>query len=284
MNEDARLRGQTALITGGSSGLGRATALALAGAGADVAVLARGAEELQVAVGQARALGVRASAHAVDLSDAAAIDRAVSQVLAELGPVDVLVNAAGTDAPGPVADLDVADWDRVLDVNLRASFLLAKAVWPGMRDRGGGTIVNVSSVAGRRGWANASAYCAAKFAVEGFMESLAPVAASAGVTVTVVEPGAVASSFVDNVGLDPRASPPNDPYASALAGYLARAAQSFSAAQSAESAGAFVAELLDGDRPPFRVQTTDAARAFVGVKLADTDGSAVQRMTTAWLD
>lgn len=195
MNEDARLRGQTALITGGSSGLGRATALALAGAGADVAVLARGAEELQVAVGQARALGVRASAHAVDLSDAAAIDRAVSQVLAELGPVDVLVNAAGTDAPGPVADLDVADWDRVLDVNLRASFLLAKAVWPGMRDRGGGTIVNVSSVAGRRGWANASAYCAAKFALTGLTQALAAEGRPHRIRACVLYPGAMDTSW-----------------------------------------------------------------------------------------
>ena len=116
------------------------------------------------------------------------------------------------------------------------------------------------------------------------MESLAPVAATVGVSVTVVETGAVASSCVANVGRDlSRSGPANDPYAAALEAYLARAASSFDAAQSARSAGEVIAALLDGDRPPFRVQTSDAARRFVAVKLADLDGGAVQRMTGAWL-
>ena len=187
--------GRTALVTGASSGLGRATALALAGAGADVAVLARGADDLQETAERVRAAGVRASAQAVDLADPAALDRAVEQVRAELGGVDVLVNAAGTDVPGPAAQLDVASWDRVLDVNLRASFLLAKAVWPDMVQRGGGTIVNVSSVAGRRGWAGASAYCAAKFGLTGLTQALAAEGKPHRIRVCVLYPGAMDTSW-----------------------------------------------------------------------------------------
>jgi len=189
------LSGRTALVTGGSSGLGRATAVALAAAGADVAVLARGAEELQQTAEEIRAEGRGTSAIVVNLADADRVDQAVEQVRAELGGVDVLVNAAGTDVPGPVAELDVAGWDRVLAVNLRASFLLSRAVWPDMRQRGGGTIVNVSSVAGRRGWANASAYCAAKFGLTGFTQALAAEGKPHGIRACVVYPGAMDTSW-----------------------------------------------------------------------------------------
>ena len=195
MAESGGLRGRTVLVSGGSSGLGRATALAVAAAGADVAVLARGSAELKQTAEQVRALGVRASTVVVDLADADGIERAVEQVHVELGGVDVLVNAAGTDVPGPVAELDVAGWDRVLDVNLRAPFLLAKAVWPDMLERGGGTIVNVSSVAGRRGWANASAYCAAKFGLTGFTQALAAEGKADGIRACVLYPGAMDTSW-----------------------------------------------------------------------------------------
>ncbi|MDP9435878.1 MAG: SDR family NAD(P)-dependent oxidoreductase [Actinomycetota bacterium] len=195
MDRAGQLRGVTALVSGGSSGLGRATALALAAAGADVAVLARGATDLRATADEIAAGGVRASAVVVDLADAGAIERAVRHVHDELGGVDVLVNAAGTDVPGPVAELDVAAWDRVFDVNLRAAFLLSQAVWPNMRERGGGTIVNVSSVAGRRGWANASAYCAAKFGLTGFTQALAAEGRPHRIRACVLYPGAMDTSW-----------------------------------------------------------------------------------------
>ena len=189
------LRGRTVLVSGASSGLGRATALAVAAAGADVGVLARGSVELEQTAEQVRALGARASVAVVDLADADAIDRAVDQVRDELGGVDVLVNAAGTDAPGPVAELDVTVWDRVLAVNLRATFLLTKAVWPDMLGRGGGTIVNVSSVAGRRGWANAAAYCAAKFGLTGLTQATAAEGKPHRIRACVLYPGAMDTSW-----------------------------------------------------------------------------------------
>jgi NAD(P)-dependent dehydrogenase (short-subunit alcohol dehydrogenase family) len=140
---------------------------------------------------------VRGTALAVptDLADAAAIRGAVARVATELGRIDVLINAAGTDVPGAVETLDPAGWDRVIAVNLTAPFLLAKAVWPHLRRAGGGTIINVSSVAGRRGWANAAAYRATKFALTGFTQSLAAEGRQHGIRACVIYPGAMATAW-----------------------------------------------------------------------------------------
>jgi NADP-dependent 3-hydroxy acid dehydrogenase YdfG len=191
----SRLDGQVALVTGASSGLGRATATALARAGASVALFARTASDLEQAVEALGADGHRALAVACDLADADGLERAVARVHQELGPVRVLVNAAATDAPGPITELTAADWDRLMAVNLRAVFLLSRLVLPGMADAGQGTIVNVSSVAGRRGWANASAYCASKFALTGFTQALNAEAREHGVRACVVYPGAMATHW-----------------------------------------------------------------------------------------
>ena len=189
------LAGRTALVTGGSSGLGRATALALASAGANVAVLARGSADLEHTAEQLQACGVDASAVVADVADPDQITRAIAQVRDKLGAIDVLVNAAGTDVPESVAELHVEAWDRVLAVNLRAPFLLSQAVWPDMRARGAGTIINISSIAGRRGWQNASAYCAAKFGLTGFTQALAAEGKPHRIRACVLYPGAMDTSW-----------------------------------------------------------------------------------------
>ncbi|MEB0200405.1 SDR family oxidoreductase [Cryobacterium sp. 5I3] len=273
----------TVLVTGTSSGIGLQAAVAAARAGHTVVATMRTLEGARALRSAGETAGVNLDIRRLDVTEPASITEVVAHMLDRYGRIDALVNNAGAGHVGTIENEGLDVVRAVMEVNFFGVVSVTRAALPHLR-QSRGRLITVTSVGGVVGQPFSEAYCAAKFAVEGFMESLAPVAATAGVTVTVVEPGAVASSFVDNVGLDPRASPPNDPYASALAGYLARAAQSFSAAQSAESAGAFVAALLDGERPPFRVQTSDAARAFVGVKLADADGSAVQRMTTAWLD
>jgi NAD(P)-dependent dehydrogenase (short-subunit alcohol dehydrogenase family) len=189
------LSGQVAVVTGASSGLGQATAHRLAADGAAVALLARRADDListQTAIAE---LGGTALALPTDLADAAAIEAVVSSVAAELRRIDVLVNAAATDAPGSVEALDRHGWDRVIAVNLTAPFLLAKAVWPHMRRAGGGTIINISSVAGRRAWANAAAYCATKFALTGLTQSLAAEGGPDGIRACVVYPGAMATAW-----------------------------------------------------------------------------------------
>jgi NAD(P)-dependent dehydrogenase (short-subunit alcohol dehydrogenase family) len=194
-NETGRLGGKAALVTGASSGLGRATAIALGRAGADVALVARSQGELDSVKEEVSKIGCRALTLPVDLASVDETAEAVRRTVEALGRIDVLVNAAGTDAPGTVEELDVEGWDRTLDVNLRAPFLLSKAAFPHMREAGGGIIVNISSVAGKRGWANASAYCASKFGLTGFTEALADEGKEHGIRAIVLYPGAMATNW-----------------------------------------------------------------------------------------
>jgi 3-oxoacyl-[acyl-carrier protein] reductase len=195
MNETPPLADQVAFVTGASSGLGRATALALARAGASVALVARSASDLAAVADELQAAGRPTVSIDCDLADAEALAEAVRRARDELGPLRVLVNAAGTDAPGPVSELSVEAWDHVLAVNLRAVFLLSRLAVPDMVTAGQGTIINVSSVAGRRGWANAAAYCASKFALTGFTQALGAEVRPHGVRACVVYPGAMATHW-----------------------------------------------------------------------------------------
>ena len=210
VNGDRALEGRTALVTGASSGLGRATAIALAHAGADVALVARSAEELESAREEASKTGSRALALPTDLAKEDEAAWAVGQTVEAFGRIDVLVNAAGTDAPGTVEELDVEGWDRTLSVNLRAPFLLSKTAFPRMREAGGGTIVNVSSVAGKKGWANASAYCASKFGLTGFTEALADEGKAHGIRAIVLYPGAMDTNWGAFSPEERRQSEPNE--------------------------------------------------------------------------
>lgn len=190
-----KLEGQSVVITGASSGLGEACARAFAEAGANVALIARSEQDLRAAAKSVEELGARALVLPTDLRDAAAVSGAVTRVLDTFGGVDVLINNAGTDAPGPVADLEVDAWDLVLSVNLRAPFLLSKLVFPSMQRAGRGTILNISSVAGKTGWADAAAYCASKFGLTGFTQALHAEGREHGIRAMIVYPGAMATHW-----------------------------------------------------------------------------------------
>jgi NADP-dependent 3-hydroxy acid dehydrogenase YdfG len=210
--ETIPLAGSVALVTGASSGLGRATAHALAREGAALGLIARSADDLVAVANELTAEGGRAIALPCDLADAGELENAVERLRSELGPVRVLVNAAATDAPGSVTELSVEAWDRVQAVNLRAVFVLCRLTVPGMVAAGQGTIVNVSSVAGRRGWANATAYCSSKFALTGFTQALGAEVRPHGVRACLVYPGAMAThwgtwSSEDRSGHDEARSP-----------------------------------------------------------------------------
>ena len=194
--DDGSLNGKVAIVTGASSGLGRATATALAQHGADVALIARSGTDLQEVAGEiASGSGSRALPLPLDLADETALIGAVARTMADLGRADILVNAAGTDTPGPAESLATEDWDQVQAVNLRAPFILAREVFPHLRQAGGGTIINVSSVAGKRGWANASAYCASKFGLTGLTQSLAAEGKPHGIRVSILYPGGMATDW-----------------------------------------------------------------------------------------
>jgi NAD(P)-dependent dehydrogenase (short-subunit alcohol dehydrogenase family) len=189
------VKGQLAIVTGASSGLGEATAVRLAELGAQVALLARSRADLDRVAARISSAGGAAFALPADLADPDAAVAAIGRLVSSAGPPRVLVNAAATDATGRAEEVSPTDWQRVVAVNLTAPFLLSRAVFPHMRAAGGGTIVNVSSVAGRRGWANASAYCATKFGLAGLTQALAAEGAPHGVRVVCLYPGAMATHW-----------------------------------------------------------------------------------------
>lgn len=130
-----------------------------------------------------------------DLADTARLTELVDHAAHEFSDVSVLVNTAGTDVPGSAEEISLADWERVVAVDLTAPFALTRAVMPHMRRRGDGLVVNISSVAGRRGWANASAYCSTKFALTGLTQSLAAEGREDGIRICVLYPGAMSTSW-----------------------------------------------------------------------------------------
>lgn len=264
----------TALVTGTSSGIGLHTAVLLAAAGYDVIATVRDTARAGALRSAAGGAGVELDIRALDVTDAAG-----AQALIEAaGPVDILVNNAGRGAVGTLEQLSDSDLQAQLDTNYLSVARLTRLVLPGMRERGSGRIVTVTSVGGAVGQPFADAYCGAKFAVEGLMQSLAPVVAPFGVQVCIVEPAAVASSFVESV--DHSAA---GPYAALLQAYLDRSAASFAAAQSAEGAAQVVVEAATTPKPRFRWQTSEAAVRFAGLSLGDLDGSHVLAATSTWI-
>lgn len=165
-----RLDGRRALVTGAGRGIGLAAATALAEAGAQVTLCARTAEEIEQAALVLRKNGLLADTLALDVTDIAAFAGAVKAA----APYDIFVNNAGTNRPGPFADVLAQDFDFVMSLNLRAAFFAAQSVTRGMMAAGkGGSIINVSSQMGRVGAANRSLYCASKWAMEGFSRAMA---------------------------------------------------------------------------------------------------------------
>jgi NAD(P)-dependent dehydrogenase (short-subunit alcohol dehydrogenase family) len=274
---------QVALVTGTSSGIGLHTAVGLAQAGLQVVATMRAPDRAERLYEQAAAVGVEVDVRALDVTDAAAAAECVRAVTARHGGIDVLVNNAGRGHVATLEETTDDDLTAQLEVNYLAVARLTRLVLPGMRAAAAGRVVTVTSVGGVVGQPFADAYCGAKFAVEGLMQSLAPVAARYGVDVCVVEPAAVSSDFVSNI--DPRLLRPvsEGPFSDVRAAYLRRSAASFAAAQSPEDAAAVVVEAATTTSPRFRWQTSPAARGFAGLSLGDLDGSGVLAQTSTWL-
>jgi NAD(P)-dependent dehydrogenase (short-subunit alcohol dehydrogenase family) len=189
MNEDS-LTGQVAMITGGGRGLGRSIAQALAEAGATVALAARTTEQLAETIALVEQQGGRALAFPVDVTDQEAVQRMVAEVEQQLGAVDLLINNAGIVTPlGPIWEVDPDEWWRALDINLRGSFLCARAVLPGMIARHRGRILNMASGAGLNAIAYGSAYVVSKTALIRFTENLAAETREYGISAFAIEPG-----------------------------------------------------------------------------------------------
>lgn len=195
-----RLKGRIALVTGASSGIGEATAMALAEQGAKVAIAARRRDRLDSLAAKLAALGAEPLVLAADLIDIAEAQRIVAQTEAHYGRLDILVNNAGVMYLEPVAEADLGRWRQMLELNVMSLIASTQAALAGMRARREGHIVNVSSVAGRVANPNAAAYAATKFGVVGFSESLRREVYKDNIRVSVIEPGMVDTELRDHIG------------------------------------------------------------------------------------
>jgi meso-butanediol dehydrogenase / (S,S)-butanediol dehydrogenase / diacetyl reductase len=198
------LGGKVALVTGGARGIGRGIALALAHAGADVAIAdvetvkgpqqygkdaVAGFSAARATAEELRELGRKAIAVEADVTRKSDTERMVAETVRSLGGLDVLVCNAGVVSVAPVEEMPEATWDLTMNVNVKGVFLSCRAAIPALKARGGGSIVNIASIAGKNGFPGMAHYCASKFAVVGFTSSLAKELAPHGVRVNAICPG-----------------------------------------------------------------------------------------------
>ena len=183
------LENQTAVVTGAGRGIGRAIALKLAEAGANVVCLSRTEANSQKVADEITALGRQSWAVALDVGDTAAVEAAVAKILEDTGGVNILVNNAGVTRDGLLMRMSEEDWDTVLDTNLKGAFVLTKALTRNFMKLRGGRIINVASVVGLMGNAGQANYAASKAGLIGFTKSVAKELASRGVTANVIAPG-----------------------------------------------------------------------------------------------
>jgi 3-oxoacyl-[acyl-carrier protein] reductase len=188
--------GITALVTGATQGIGRATAFALGRAGYKVGVCARTAAKVDALVSELQQEGIAAAGHAADVSDPVQSAAAVERIVAALGEIGVLVNNAGVLVARPFEELSLEEWDATMATNLRSLFLMTRAVLPPMRRRREGAIVNVASLAARHGFVGGTAYTASKHAVLGFGRSLMLELRKENIRVITLCPGSVATGML----------------------------------------------------------------------------------------
>jgi NAD(P)-dependent dehydrogenase (short-subunit alcohol dehydrogenase family) len=193
----AELTGRIALVTGGGRGIGRAVALSLATAGADVAVTARSTNELEQTAAAIRALGRRAEAIIGDVTERPQVDAIVARVKSALGEPLILVNNAGIAGSAKLADTTDEMWDRMLRVNATGAFYCTRALLPMMLQAKWGRVVNIASVAAKAGGLYIAAYTASKHALLGLTRAVAAEVASRGITVNAVCPGYVDTEMTD---------------------------------------------------------------------------------------
>jgi 3-oxoacyl-[acyl-carrier protein] reductase len=196
-----------AVVTGASRGIGRATALALAARGLDVALLARTQGELAAVADAAARFGVKALPVRCDVTLTADVDAAAARVLDAFGAPDVVVNNAGMIRRASVHEMSLEDFRLVLDTNLTGTFLVTRAFLPAMLRRGRGRFLQIASISATLGSARASAYCAAKWGVVGFTKSLTEELRGTGLVAMSILPGSVDTSMLEGSGFTPQMKP-----------------------------------------------------------------------------
>jgi len=275
-----------ALVTGTSSGIGLFTAVQLAQAGLAVVATMRNPAKAEALKAEAAAAGVELDVRALDVQDAASIAACVNGVLGDYGRIDLLVNNAGSGFLGTMEETTFEQLTQVMDVNFYGVWRVTEAVFPHMRRAGSGRIVTNTSIGGLIGQPFNDAYCAAKFAVEGFMESLAPVASRLGIHVSIVEPGPVATEFVATVREKLGQTQPTEAsaaYTTMRDSYLAASTQVFAMAQTGADVARVMVAAATAEQPHLRYVTSDLVRGIAGRKYVDLTGDSIIAMTGARL-
>ncbi|MEV0149476.1 MULTISPECIES: SDR family NAD(P)-dependent oxidoreductase [unclassified Nonomuraea] len=278
---------KTVLITGTSSGVGLATAVAAARAGFATVATMRDPERAGELLEAAAEAGVEVDVRRLDVTEAGSAESCLRGVREDYGRLDALVNNAGVSNFDPTMEMSTMEALRAnLEVNFFGVIAVSRVAMPLLR-ASGGRLVSVGSVHGVVGQPFNEAYAAAKFAVEGFMESLAPVAASQGVTVSVVVPGFVSDTrfgiFPDINRKTIQAA--SGPYARTFADYIdwVRGEGWEGAGQSKREVAEVIVGALTAEDPPFRIATSAWVSAYLAAKLADADGSAVRAVARTWI-
>ena len=197
----SELKNKKAIITGGSRGLGKATAIAFAKEGIDVAITGRNEALLKETVAELQTYGVLATYAVFDVGNYEAVKTGINSIIKTLGSVDILVNNAGIAAFGSFIDMEVSQWSQIIQTNLMGMYYVTKQVLPYLINQNEGDIINVSSTAGLHGNATTSAYSASKFAVIGMSESLMKEVRKNNIRVCTLTPSTIASDMSINLGI-----------------------------------------------------------------------------------
>ncbi|GGN93656.1 3-ketoacyl-ACP reductase [Saccharibacillus kuerlensis] len=209
------LKNQTAVITGAGKGIGRAAAEALAAEGVHLGLIARSASDLESLSSELKEkYGVNVFVQPADVSVRTEIEAAVTSLHEQLGAIDILINNAGTASFGKLAEMDPDEWERIIRVNLMGPYYTTRAALPFMLEQNSGSILNVSSTAGEKGFATGSAYCASKAALNGMSEALMQEVRKSNIRVTTLTPSTVNTELAANnnlpIGDEDRMMQPED--------------------------------------------------------------------------
>ena len=271
------------LVTGASAGIGLAVAVRTAEAGHRTVATMRDVSREDTLRGSAQRVGVSVDVRQLDVTDQRSVDDCVQDVVAGYGRIDAVVNCAGIGRIGTVAADPVDDFRTVMETNFFGTVRVVRAVLPHLITNRG-RVITVTGLAGLVGQPLQEAYSASKFAVEGMMESFAPLASKLGVSVSLIVPGAVHSGVP--LQLHAELQNPREelqPYSELVRGCLTRNTKEMGAAEPPRAVADSVVATLSARRPPFRVATAPLAIRTARTKLVDLDGALIQRMTTNWL-
>ncbi len=271
-------QGKIALVTGTSSGIGLSTAVQLAQHGFTVVATMRDTTKAGSLEAQAREVGVSLDVRTLDVQDDASVTQCVQDVLQAYGHIDLLVNNAGAGFLGTMEQTSMQALQNTMEVNFFGVWRVTQAVFPSMRAARSGRIVTVTSVGGLLGQPFNDAYCAAKFAAEGFMESLAPVAKRLGIDICLIEPGPVNTNFVASVlAVLPETSQElQETYVPMITSYMGESQERFATlGQTPEQVGQVIILASTEETPHFRYATSEMIQGFIAQKYVDPSGDAL---------